>query len=95
MQHLILENESFRQKIHPNYEYQVGEVIWSARNEMARTVEDILARRNRLLFLDAKAAIEAAPIVAKTLGVELNKGSDWVQQQIEEFTSLAQNYVLS
>jgi glycerol-3-phosphate dehydrogenase len=95
VQHLILENESFRQKIHPNYEYQVGEVIWSARNEMARTVEDILARRNRLLFLDAKAAIEAAPIVAKTLGVELNIGSDWVQQQIEEFTSLAQNYVLS
>jgi glycerol-3-phosphate dehydrogenase len=92
---LISESTEFQKKIHPNYEYQLGEVVWSARNEMARTVEDILARRNRLLFLDAKAAIEAAPIVAQTLGVELNKDSDWVQQQIEEFTSLAQNYVLS
>lgn len=92
---LISTKSNYKAKIHPNYDYQIGEVVWSARNELARTVEDILARRNRLLFLDAKAAIAAAPIVAKTLGAELNKDSAWVELQIEEFTSLAQNYVLS
>lgn len=92
---LISESPEYKQKIHPNYDYKVGEVIWSARNEMARTVEDILARRIRLLFLDAKAAIEAAPLVSKTLGDELKKDAGWVQQQEEEFINLAKNYVLS
>ena len=61
---------------------------------MARTVEDILARRIRLLFLDAKAAIEAAPMVAKVLARELNRDADWVQQQEKAFGSLAKNYLL-
>ena len=92
---LISQRRDYREKIHPNYDYKVGEVVWSARYEMARTVEDILARRNRLLFLDAKAAIEAAPIVAKTLGDELERDSTWIQQQEEEFINLAKNYILA
>ena len=55
---------------------------------------NILARRIRLLFLDAKAAIEAAPMVAKVLARELNRDADWVQQQEKAFGSLAKNYLL-
>ena len=58
--------------LHPRLPYRAGEVVWAARYEMARTVEDVLARRTRALFLDARAAIEAAPVVAdcwrKSLG---------------------------
>jgi glycerol-3-phosphate dehydrogenase len=58
---LIQDNREWGDKLHPQYDYLQAEVIWAVRNEMARTVEDVLARRVRLLFLDAKAAIEAAP----------------------------------
>lgn len=92
---LIAETDNYQHKIHPNYDYKVGEIIWSVRNELARTVEDILARRIRLLFLDAKAAMEAAPLVAKILGEELNKDVHWIRHQEEEFINLAKNYMLS
>lgn len=92
---LIDENKAYNKKIHPNYNYRVGEVVWTIRNEMARTVEDILARRIRLLFLDAKAAIEAAPIVAKVLGDELNKDAAWIQEQEQSFVALAKNYLIA
>ena len=52
--------------------YTVAEVVWAVRYEMARTIEDVLARRIRILFLDAKAAIEAAPKVAEIMAQELN-----------------------
>ncbi|SFZ89829.1 glycerol-3-phosphate dehydrogenase [Flaviramulus basaltis] len=92
---LQLENEDNYKKIHPNYPYTVAEVIWSVRNEMARTVEDVLARRVRLLFLDARAAIEAAPLVADIIAKELNKNEDWIKKQKVEFISLAKNYMVT
>ncbi len=61
---------------------------------MARTIEDILARRVSALFLDARAAIETAPTVAKILARELNKNRFWQQNQIKEFTTMAKQYVL-
>lgn len=92
---VINENTLFKEKIHPNYEYKIGEVVWCIRHEMARTLEDILARRIRLLFLDARAAIESVPKVAKIMADELGKDSYWIQQQEKEFKNLAKNYVLS
>ncbi|MEO6064069.1 MAG: glycerol-3-phosphate dehydrogenase/oxidase [Thermoflexales bacterium] len=80
--------------IHPNLPYKMGEVVWGARNEMARTVEDALARRTRALLLDARASVEAAPAVARALAGELGKNEDWIQAQIEEYTALAKRYVL-
>jgi glycerol-3-phosphate dehydrogenase len=61
---------------------------------MARTVEDILARRQRALFLDARAAIEMAPVVAEILAGELGKDAEWQHKQVEEFTELAKGYFL-
>ncbi|MGC1472094.1 MAG: glycerol-3-phosphate dehydrogenase/oxidase [Psychroserpens sp.] len=81
--------------LHPNYEYTTSEVIFGVRHEMARTVEDILARRNRLLFLDAKAAIEAAPLVAKIMAKELKKDDAWAVEQTKTFVELAKGYLIN
>ena len=62
---------------------------------MARTIEDVLARRCRLLFLDAKAAIEAAPVVAEIIAIELGKDEIWIQDQLKSFNDLANLYLIS
>lgn len=80
--------------IHPDYPYTFAEVIWAVREEMARTVEDVLARRIRLLILDAKAAIESAPAVAEAMAAEMGYGKDWISEQLQNFYSLAKNYRL-
>jgi len=91
-----LQNETseFAQKLHPQYDYVGAEVIWAVREEMALTVEDILARRFRILFLDARTAIDMAPKVAEIMAKEMGYDADWVDSQIFEFVSLAQNYLL-
>ena len=73
--------------------YIEAEVVWCIRNEMARTVEDVLARRLRILFLDARAAAKAAPRVADILQRELGKNNEWKEGQLQEFQNLAQHYL--
>ncbi|MEO6538126.1 MAG: glycerol-3-phosphate dehydrogenase C-terminal domain-containing protein, partial [Ferruginibacter sp.] len=63
------------------------------RNEMAMTVEDVLARRTRMLFLDAQAAIDAAPTVAKLMAKEMNRDEGSIAQQLNSFTTLAKGYL--
>ncbi|HBJ36053.1 MAG TPA: FAD-dependent oxidoreductase [Planctomycetaceae bacterium] len=72
---------------------RVIDVIWSVRNEMARTVEDVLARRTRHLFLDAEASLQAAADVAAVLASELGRNEVWQREQIDAFKSVAQNYL--
>jgi glycerol-3-phosphate dehydrogenase len=62
---------------------------------MARTVEDVLARRTRALTLNARASIEAAPMVARLLAAELGRDSAWIQAQIHDFAALARGHVYS
>jgi glycerol-3-phosphate dehydrogenase len=71
-----------------------AEVVWVIRYEMARTVEDVLARRLRLLFLDAVAAMEAAPAVAAILAGELKQSDAWADEQVRSFIKLAHAYTL-
>ncbi len=92
---LVYENPEWAEKLHPHMDYIKAEVIWAARHEMARTVEDVLARRVRALFLDVKTAIEMAPAVARLMAQELNKDEQWVAQQVAEFDELAKGYLLS
>ncbi len=82
-------------KIHPAHHFTKAEVVWAVRNEMAQTVEDVLARRTRLLFLDAGAAVESASVVATLMAKELQKDDAWIQQQVQAFTLLAKQYLLS
>lgn len=72
--------------------YTEAEVIWMIRNEMARTIEDVLARRFRLLFLNAKKAIDIAPKIAKIMAKELSKNEEWEKLQIKNFNKLAMQY---
>ncbi|WP_185866170.1 glycerol-3-phosphate dehydrogenase/oxidase [Blattabacterium cuenoti] len=69
-----------------------AEVIWMVRYEMARTIEDVLARRLRLLFLNAKKAIDIAPRVATLMAKELSRDEKWEKSQIAAFKELAMRY---
>lgn len=82
-------------RLHNRLPYLKAQVRWGARFEMARTVEDVLARRTRALFLDARASIEAAPAVAELLGVEFGRDLAWQQAQVQVYSELAKGYLLS
>lgn len=82
------------EQIHASYPNIKAEVIWAIRNEMAYKVEDVLARRMRMLFVDAKAAIEMCPIVAQLMAQEMQMSPAWVEEQILEFTQIASEYLL-
>ena len=71
-----------------------AQVIWAIQHEMARTVEDVLSRRTRALLLDARESIRLAPVVAKTMALEMNKDENWINSQVEMFQSVAANYML-
>jgi glycerol-3-phosphate dehydrogenase len=79
-------------QLHPALPYLAAEVVWAAREEMARTVEDVLARHTRALFLNADAAIAMAEPVAQLLATELGRDEAWVEAQVKEFCALAQQY---
>ncbi|WP_432809402.1 glycerol-3-phosphate dehydrogenase/oxidase [Pantanalinema sp. GBBB05] len=82
------------QLLHPRLPYTEAEVVWAVRHEMARSVEDVLARRTRALFLDAAASLEAAPRVAMVLATELGLSEKWQQEQMTAYRSLAIGYQL-
>lgn len=92
---LAQDHDGWNQPLHPNLPYKPAEVIWTARNEMAQTVEDVLARRTRALLLDARASIEITEPVASLLADELGRSEDWKRQQVEDYTELAKGYLLS
>lgn len=94
IQDLANQNMTYAEKIHPSFPYLQAATVWAVRNEMALTVEDILARRTRMLFLDARAAIEAAPGVAAIMSKEMGKDEQWAKQQTDVFTQLAKQYLL-
>ncbi len=91
---LAAADERLGQRLHPDLPYIAAEVIWGVREEMARTVDDMLSRRTRALFLNAGAAIEMAPAVAKLMAEELGSGQDWIDQQLQQFNDLGRKYLL-
>lgn len=72
-----------------------AQVIWAVRFEMARTVEDFLARRVRALFLNSASAMRMAPKVAALMAAELGKDEQWQKEQVRQFTELAKQYQMS
>lgn len=91
---LIHERPELAEALHPRLPYIAAQVVWGARHEMARSVEDILARRTRALLLDAQASIEAAPKVATLLAHELGRDPAWMQAQIEQYQNVALQYLV-
>ena len=90
---LGVDHPEWNQSLHPALPYRAQAVVWAARHEAARSVQDVLARRTRALFLDARASIEAAPQVAKLLAAELGRDKVWEEQQVAEFRTLAASYL--
>jgi glycerol-3-phosphate dehydrogenase len=92
---VIDENPGLAERLHSSLPYVKAEVVWAAREEMARTVEDVLARRTRALFLNAAAALEMAPMVADLLARELGWDDRTKENQVSEFRAIARNYLPS
>ncbi|HEY4650574.1 MAG TPA: glycerol-3-phosphate dehydrogenase/oxidase [Pontibacter sp.] len=91
---LISKQPELAQKLHPDFPNTQAEVVWAVKQEMARTVEDVLARRMRVLFLNAKVAIDMAPAVAATMAAVLGRNDEWRQEQLHSFIKLANQYLL-
>jgi glycerol-3-phosphate dehydrogenase len=94
IQEIARKEPALAEKLHPELPYLSAEVVWAVRAEMARTVEDVLARRTRALLLGARASIEAAPRVAELMARELNRNDDWKKQTVRNFEQVAQGYLL-
>lgn len=92
---LIEADPALGQRLHPDHPHTLAEVVHAVRHEMACTVEDVLARRVRLLFLDARAAIASAEKVARIMATEMGQDESWVKAQVTSFRELAQGYLLS
>jgi len=93
IEQLMAEQPELNVKLHPDFPYTAAEIVWCARNEMAETVEDLLSRRLRLLFIDATAAMDIAPKVASLLAHELNADQQWEEHQVQAFNALANGYI--
>jgi len=79
--------------LHPRLPYLAGQVVWGVRHEMARTLEDLLARRVRALMIDARASIEAAPAAAELMARELGRDAAWTREQVRLYAALAAGYL--
>lgn len=93
LQALMQSEPELAHKLHPDFSYTLAEVVWAVRYEMARSVEDVLARRLRVLFLDARAAQEMAPVVAEVMALELNREEVWQREQTAAFEMLVKHYL--
>jgi glycerol-3-phosphate dehydrogenase len=95
IQDLMRAHPPLAERLHPALPYCRAEVVWAVRVEMARSVEDVLARRCRALILNAAAAVEMAPEVAALMAAELGHDDAWQRREVAAFTQLAGQYRLS
>jgi len=91
---LIEGDPALGERLHPSLPYVKAEVVWATRHEMARTVEDVLARRTRALFLNARVALEMAPAVAELMARDLGWNESVKTEQIAAFHNVAKNYTV-
>ncbi len=90
---LIAERPELGERLHPALPYVAAEIVWAAREEMSRNLDDALSRRTRALLLNARAAMEIAPRVAELLAAELGRDGAWQAAQVLEFRALARQYL--
>jgi glycerol-3-phosphate dehydrogenase len=91
---LIDADPALGQRLHTSLPIQAVQVVWAVRQEMAHTVDDVLARRTRALVLNAAAATQMAPAVARLMAEELGRDESWQRDQVAEFTTLAHGYLV-
>ena len=83
---------SLRARLHERLPYTCAQVVYAARREMARTVDDVLSRRTRAAFLDTAAARASAPAVAALLARELGRDEAWQAAQVRAFGALLERF---
>ena len=94
VQELIRGDAGSGRLLHPRLPYPEAAVVWGARMELARSLDDVLARRTRCLQMDARASIEAAPRAAELLAAELGRSDAWRDEQVRRFQELARGYLV-
>lgn len=80
--------------IHPDLPFFQAEIIYHVRHEMAKTLEDILARRTRAILLDAKASLESALLVATLMATELHQNEAWIKQQVSDLEQIVAKHIV-
>ncbi len=91
---LQLKDSTLKESIHPLLPYTFAEVKWFIENEMAITLEDILARRTRSVLLNAQASIECAEKLAQFMAGKMNKDQLWIDEQLKNYREFAQGYLV-
>ena len=94
LEQLMADRPELRERLDDRLPLRAAQVVWAAREEMARSVEDVLARRTRSLLLNARASMDAAPRVAELLAVELGRDAAWARAQVEDYASVAEGYLV-
>lgn len=92
---LIRQSSQLGLPLHDSLPICAAQVVWAAQHEMARTVDDVLARRTRALFLNARAALAMAPAVAQLLATTLVRDENWVRRQLVDFDRIATGFLPS
>jgi glycerol-3-phosphate dehydrogenase len=95
IQDLMRAHPPLAERLHKDLPSRRAEVVWAVRVEMARSVEDVLARRCRALILNAAAAVEMAPEVAALMAAELGHDDAWQRREVVAFSQLASQYRLT
>jgi glycerol-3-phosphate dehydrogenase len=90
---LVNNDRSLGELIDSRFPYIKAEIVWILRNEMAVTIEDVLARRTRALFLDARASAEISPLIAEMMALEFGFDENWKRKQVDDFKTLVGNYI--
>jgi len=93
IEEMTAEQPALGELIDQRLPYSRAEIIWICGNEMPRTLEDMMARRTRSLFLDARASRDAAPEVAGIMADELGFSQEWKTKQIADYNRLTRNYI--
>ena len=91
---LATERPELGAKLHDRLPYLGAEIAWAVRHEMARKLEDALARRTRSLLLDARASLAAAEPAAAIMATELGHDEAWAQREVAAYRDLASGYLL-
>ena len=92
---LIDEDKSLGERLVPDLPYLRAEVVYACRAEMAMTLEDMLARRTRLIVEDRARGVGIAPQVAALMARELGWSSDETDSQVEQYRVLVNHQLES
>ena len=82
---LVAADPALGEPLVPGLPYLRAEAVYAARNEMVRSLDDVLSRRTRARIVDRDAALAAAPSVARLIAQELGWTDDDIAAQVADF----------